>query len=84
MLCDTQVTTSATQCNVIEVATVGPQGPPGNNLTAPTTVALLGAPTAGLRSMVIDATSNAFATQAIGGGSFTVPVFGDGVVWWIG
>jgi hypothetical protein len=52
--------------------------------TPPQTVANLGAPTAGVRAMVSDATVTTFATIVAGGGTNTVPVFADGSNWWIG
>ena len=84
MICDTQVTVSGTQCNVVQVATPGPQGPPGPNTLAPTLVAGLGAPLLGALGFVTDATSTTFASVVAGGGANVVPVYADGVVWRIG
>jgi hypothetical protein len=92
-MADTQVIVSGGPTNVVQVATPGPQGIPGPQgnpgpqgalVTTPTTVALLPSPTAGLRSMVTNATASTFNSVVAGGGANTVPVFADGVVWRVG
>lgn len=50
----------------------------------PITVAALGAPVAGSRDIVTDATATTFASVVAGGGANTVPVYADGSAWRIG
>lgn len=82
--CESQVIVSTTQCNLVTVATVGPQGPPGPTYLAPTIVASLGTPLLGSLSMVTDATTTTFASVVSGGGANVVPVYADGFNWRVG
>jgi hypothetical protein len=48
------------------------------------TATSLPAPVAGARSFVSDATSNNWGDPVVGGGSSTVPVWSDGIAWFVG
>lgn len=88
MSCDPQVIVSGCTCSVVEVCCPGPQGPPGpagsGTFVQSTIVASLPTPVVGLRALVTDATTTAFASLVAGGGSNTVPVYSDGSAWRIG
>jgi len=78
------VITPGPQINVVQVATPGPQGPPGPSALTPVLTANLGAPNLGFLAFVTDATSTVFGTIVTGGGTNPVPVYADGFAWRIG
>lgn len=76
---------STTNANTTDPDTGGAGWVILGGLTTPVTVsALPGAPPAGSRAMVTDATLTTFASAVIGGGANTVPVFWNGAAWAIG
>lgn len=88
MSCSASVIVTELGCNVIEVATPGPQGiagPAGSgSYTTPTTVAALPASPQGTRAIVTDATGTTFGAPVVGGGNNVMPVFFNGTQWIIG
>jgi len=53
-------------------------------ISSPSTVANLPSVLIGSRSFVTDATANTWGTVVVGSGAFKVPVWSDGVSWFIG
>jgi hypothetical protein len=88
MSCSPQVVVSEIACNIVEVATPGPQGIQGQagsgSYTTPTTVAALPSSPQGTRAFVTDATGTTFGAPVVGGGSNVMPVFFNGTQWIIG
>lgn len=88
MSCTPQVLVGPSSCDVVQIATPGPQGPAGPagsaSFTAPVLVANLPTPVAGSRSIVSDAQSLTFGAVVLGGGSQVAPVWATNTAWLVG